>query len=48
MIDLADLLVSSIGLISSPLVQFFSALLWDIKHCDVCFDNGDDQNGRNG
>ena len=25
------LLVSSIGLISSPLVQFFSALIWDIK-----------------
>ena len=33
--------VSPIELISSPLVQFLSALLWDIKHCDVCFDNGD-------
>ena len=41
-------LVSPIDLISSLLVQFLSALLWDIKHCDVCFDHGDDQNGKHG
>ena len=45
------LLVSPIELISSPLFQFLSDILWDIKHCDVCFgdgDNSDDQNCRNG